>query len=65
MEEALATTEAGKDRTDRARNRLDVCTAEIMEEMAEAPKVSEDIRVEGLQAGIGAQPGQGEIPQEP
>ena len=43
MQEALATTEEGKDRLDRAWNRLDARTAEIMEEMAEALKVGRDI----------------------
>ena len=51
MDEALATTEEGQDRFDRARNRLDVRIAEIMEEMTEAPKVGKDVRVKEEQVG--------------
>ena len=65
IEEAVATTEEGQDRLDRARNRLDARTAEILQEMAEAPTVSKDVWVEEEQVEVKAQPGQGEIPQEP
>ena len=36
-----------------------------MKHRRSAPKVGKDIRIKEEQAGIGAQPGQGEIPQEP
>ena len=65
MEEALAITEEGQGRLDRARNRLDIRIAEIMEEMGEKPNIDKDIRVEEEQAEGEAQSCQEEIPREP